>query len=236
MNTVTHDSAANNGQKPGIVIVGMLFSACLILSNLTAMKVVHFWHITATAALVFFPMTYIFDDILTEVYGFQVSRRIIWLALVCNIIVIGGAMLTVYLPPDPSWHAQAAYQRIYLTAPRIMLASMVAYLIGEFFNAIALAKLKIATNGRHLWLRCVVSTAFGLALDSMVFTFIGFIGVVPLSTMWRMIITMYVLKLLYEILALPVTYLVTAYLKRKDCVDHYDYHTRFNPFSLRIDS
>ena len=91
---------SNPSQKPGIVIVAMLFSACLILSNLTAMKVIHIWHLTATAALVFFPMTYIFDDILTEVYGFQVSRRIIWLALLCNIIVIGGAMLTVYLPPD----------------------------------------------------------------------------------------------------------------------------------------
>lgn len=225
----------NHRDKPGIVIVAMLFSACLILSNLTAMKVIHFWHITATAALVFFPMSYIFDNILTEVYGFQVSRRIIWLALLCNIIVIGGAMLTVYLPSDQTWHQQNAYQNIYLTAPRIMLASMAAYLLGEFFNATALAKLKIATQGRHLWLRCVVSTAFGLALDSIVFTLVGFIGVVPLNTMWRMIITMYVLKLLYEILALPITYWVTGYLKRQDQVDHYDYHTRFNPFSLRID-
>lgn len=222
------------GQTWHIVLLAMIFSAFLVLSNLTAMKIIHIWHITTTAALIFFPITYVFDDILTEVYGFKVSRRIIWSALLCNIVVIGGTMITVILPPDSNWHLQNAYQNIFLTTPRIFAASLLSYLVGEFFNAIMLAKLKIKTQGKHLWLRCIVSTALGLALDTMIFAWVSFYHTLPNDTIWAIIFNMYFLKLGYEVIALPLTYWLCGYLKRKDHVDHYDTNTRFNPFSWKI--
>ncbi len=221
--------------RESVVIIGILFTTFLILSNLTAFKLVEYSGFTFTAGLIFFPITYIFDDILTEVYGFKVSRRIIWCALLANIIVVLGTLVTTYLTPSPFWYDQSAYETIYRAVPRVFVASVVAYLAGEFANSIILAKFKILTSGRHLWMRIVLSAMIGVGIDSTLFIHIAFLFTVPYSVIWKVISLMYVLKILYEICAIPITYRVINYLKYKDNIDHYDFGTRFNPFSLVVD-
>lgn len=220
--------------KASIIIVGILFSAFLILSNLTAFKLFSIGNFTTTAGLIFFPMTYVFDDILTEVYGFKVSRRVIWSAMLANLIIFLGTWVTVFLHPSPYWHDQSAYATIYQGVPRIFFASMISYFFGEFTNSIILAKLKIFTSGRYLWLRAISSTAIGIAIDTILFIHIAFIFMIPYHQMWLMIISTYFLKLSYEIIALPITYQVSNYLKKKDNIDFYDIKTKFTPFSLEV--
>jgi len=225
----------NAATKSSIIIVGILFAAFLILSNLTAIKIAQVGPWAFPAGLIFFPLTYIFDDILTEVYGFKVSRRVIWSALFANLIIISGTWLTIYLPPAAFWDLQEAYATIYQAVPRIFAASIVAYLVGEFTNSIILAKLKILTDGKYLWLRVITSTAAGTGVDTVLFAHIAFMFTIPYIAIWEIILFMYVLKLLYEICAVPLTYKVVNYLKRKDNIDHYDFKTKFNPFSLSVD-
>lgn len=220
--------------KASIIVIGILFTAFLILSNLTAFKIATLGSISFTAGLIFFPITYVFDDILTEVYGFKVSRRVIWMALFANLIIFMGTWLTVYLNPSPFWHHQDAYSTVYEGTPRIFIASMISYLAGEFTNSIILAKLKIFTAGRYLWLRAISSTVIGVGVDTIFFVHIAFIHQIPYSEIWSIIATMYCVKVLYEACAIPITYKVANYLKRKDNIDYYDFKTKFNPFSLRV--
>jgi queuosine precursor transporter len=231
-----------------VIFIGMLFVSFLILSNLTAFKVseVHLsgipllnhlisGNIIFPAALIFFPLTYFFDDTLTEVYGFRTSRYIIWGGLLCNTLVTLGVMLTVRLPASPEWHFQDSYALVYNSALRVFIASSVGYFFGEFVNSMILSKLKIATAGRWLWLRVVLSTSIGVLIDSIVFCNLAFYGVMPISVIWTMVLVQYIFKVSYEILILPVTYIITGYLKKKDHVDYYDYETNYNPFSLSMD-
>lgn len=224
-------TAAN---KASVIVVGILFTAFLILSNLTAFKIASIGGISFAAGLVFFPITYVFDDILTEVYGFSVSRRIIWMALFANMIIFLGTWLTVYLTPSPFWQHQIAYSIIYKGTPIIFIASMVSYLAGEFTNSIILAKLKIFTAGRYLWLRAISSTMIGVGIDSIFFIHLAFFQQVPYLELWKMIATMYCFKVIYEACAIPITYKIANYLKRKDNIDYYDFKTNFNPFSLKV--
>jgi queuosine precursor transporter len=231
-----------------VIFIGMLFVSFLILSNLTAVKVSEVnlskvplldhlmsGNINFPAALIFFPLTYFFDDTLTEVYGFKISRYIIWCGLFCNTILMLGTMLTVSLPPSSIWHFQKSYEIIYDSAFRIFIASSLGYFFGEFFNSMILSKIKIITAGRWLWLRVIMSTSIGVLIDSIIFCNIGFLGVIPVSIIWQMVMVQYVFKVSYEILALPLTYVITWHLKRRDKVDYYDYETKYNPFSLYVE-
>jgi len=220
--------------KNSVLIVGILFTAFLILANLSAFKLAVLGTFIFPAGLIFFPITYVFDDILTEVYGFKISRRIIWSALFANFIVLMGLWITTYLTPAPDWHEQAAYATLYRATPRIFIASTVGYFFGEFTNSIILAKLKIATMGRHLWLRAITSSAIGVGIDTILFTHIAFLFLIPYFMIWKIIFTMYCVKVLYEMCALPFTYSLANYLKKKDQIDHYDFTTKFNPFSLAV--
>ncbi|KTC90084.1 conserved hypothetical integral membrane protein [Fluoribacter dumoffii] len=179
-------------------------------------------------------MTYVFDDVLTEVYGFKVSRRIIWMALLANTIVFLGTWITIYLTPSPFWSYQEAYATVYQGTLRVFLASVISYFFGEFANSIILAKLKVLTSGKRLWLRAITSTMIGVGIDTILFTHIAFLFIIPYPAIWQIIGTMYLLKVLYEVCALPITYKISNYLKRKDNVDHYDVKTNFNPFSLEL--
>ncbi|HEU5281416.1 MAG TPA: queuosine precursor transporter [Gammaproteobacteria bacterium] len=235
-----------------VIVLGMLFVSFLILSNLAAFKIVelkfsHFFgwsfsqplSINFPAALIFFPLTYFFDDTLTEVYGFKVSRLIIWGGLICSSIFTLLAWATVYLPASPVWdanthHGASAYELIFKGSSRIFLASILGYFFGEFLNSIILAKLKILTSGKHFFLRVIGSTAIGVGIDSIIFSNIAFFGIMPSSIIWSMVLTQYLFKLSYEIIMLPATYTITNFLKKIDQVDHYDFHTKFNPFSLRL--
>ncbi|WP_242604183.1 queuosine precursor transporter [Legionella beliardensis] len=225
---------ATPATKSSVIVVGILFTALLILSNLTAFKLATFASINFPAGLIFFPLTYVFDDILTEVYGFKVSRRIIWMALLANTIIFIGTWGTIYLNPSPFWHDQAAYATVYQATLRVFIASMIGYFLGEFANSTLLAKLKVLTSGKHLWLRAITSTVVGVGIDTIFFTHIAFLFTMPYGNLWEIIATMYALKVIYEFCALPITYKVTNYLKRKDNIDHYDFKTNFNPFSLEV--
>ena len=235
-----NEAVANNTlQKPAIsnhtLIVAMLYSAFLILSNLIASKIIVVFGLNVTAALVFFPITYIFDDILTEVYGFKVSRRVIWMGFVANAVVTFGGLIATSLPSASFWHGEHAYELVFSTSLRIFIASSLAYLTGEFINSTLLAKLKVATQGRHLWLRALSSSAVGVGFDTVIFSTVGFYGKMPTQDLTHMMVIMYLFKVGYEVVALPFTYKIVNYLKRIDNIDYYDTKTKFNPFSLKID-
>ncbi|MFZ2314883.1 MAG: queuosine precursor transporter [Gammaproteobacteria bacterium] len=235
-----------------VVVLGMLFVSFLILSNLTAFKIVEFkffhflgislsepWLVNFPAALVFFPLTYFFDDTLTEVYGFKISRLIIWGGLICSSIFTLCAWATVYLPASPTWdvnthHGASAYELIFKGSSRIFLASILGYFFGEFLNSMILAKLKVLTSGKHFFLRVIGSTAIGVGIDSIIFCNVAFFGIMPSYIIWSIVLTQYLFKLSYEIIMLPATYTITNFLKKVDQVDHYDFHTKFNPFSLSL--
>ena len=227
-----------------VIFLGMLFVSFLIVSNLTAFKVVEI-HLTKNffinfpAALVFFPLTYFFDDILTEVYGFKMSRFIIWSGLVCCIVITLCTQIAVQLPASPIWdintnHGATAYEVVFKGSLRIFLASTIAYFCGEFLNSIVLAKLKVATKGKYFSLRVMGSTAIGVGIDSIIFCNIAFWHVMPQRMIWEIILTLYLFKLIYEFIMLPVTYSLVSYLKKKDQVDYYDVNTKFNPFSISL--
>jgi uncharacterized integral membrane protein (TIGR00697 family) len=216
------------------MIIAVIYCTFLILSNLTASKIANIFGINITAALIYFPLTYIFDDILTEVYGFKVSRRVIWMGLVANAMVTFGALLAIHLPAAVFWPDQQAYQIVFTASLRVFIASSIAYLFGEFINSILLAKLKVLTSGKYFWLRVISSTSVGAGIDTAIFSAIAFIGTMPNKAVFQLFLVMYIFKVTYEIVALPITYKITNYLKRKDKIDFYDNKTRFNPFSLQL--
>lgn len=227
-----------------VVMLAMLFVCLLIVSNIAAFKVaeIHFTDTLTLAfpsALIFFPLTYFFDDVLTEVYGFKMSRLIIWGGLFCSGLFTLCVWIAVALPVSPVWdehthHGEQAFALVLNGSMRIFLASSIAYFFGEFMNSMVLAKLKVATAGKYFFLRIIGSTAVGAGIDTVIFTHIAFWGVLPLAMIWKIIGTIYLFKLLYEVVMLPVTYRLTGWLKRLDDVDYYDYRTRFTPFSLGL--
>jgi len=214
------------------VIVTTLFVTCLITSNIIIAKQISIGGIVLPAAIVIFPLSYIIGDVLTEVYGYQQARRVIWLGFLCNLIAVVAIWLGKILPPAPVFDGQSAYERILGSTPRFLLASFAAYLAGEFVNSCILAKMKIKTKGRWLWTRTIGSTLAGQAVDTVVVLSIAFLGVLPLSVLGLMIFFHWLVKCMYEALATPLTYVVVAYLKRKEGIDVYDYGVDFNP--LRV--
>jgi uncharacterized integral membrane protein (TIGR00697 family) len=215
-----------------LVIISAIFVTCLITANIIVVKIVSFGPFMLPAAIVVFPVSYIFGDILTEVYGYQWARRVIWLGFVCNLIFVFFAWVGQILPPAPFWTAQSAYQNILGQTPRILAASFIGYLAGEFANSFVLAKMKLVTQGRWLWTRTIGSTVVGQALDTSIFLTLAFIGTssfVPLMILYH-----WLAKVGFESVATPFTYVLVNYLKRKEGVDTYDYQTDFNPFSLGL--
>jgi hypothetical protein len=180
----------------------------------------------------FFPISYIFDDVLTEVYGYARARRVIWSGLTALIFASVMATVVVKLPPAPDWNGQAAYETIFGQTPRIVFASITAFFCGEFANSYTLAKMKVWTNGKALWSRIVGSTIVGEGVDSLVFYPCAFLGVWDTRLVITVMVSNYLLKVLWEIVATPLTYRIVAALKRAEGEDYYDRGTRFTPFSL----
>lgn len=214
-------------------LVTGLFVTVLVISNIIAVKLVTAGPLVVTAAIVLFPVSYILADVLTEVYGYAVARQVIWIGFLCNLVAVCAMTIGGLLPAAPFWQDQAAYDAILGFSARLLGASFLAYLGGEFLNAFVLAKLKLRTGGRHLWLRTVSSTLVGQALDSLVFVVVAFAGVLPPPALAVAALSQWAAKSLYEALATPLTYLVVGFLKRSEGVDHYDRGTRFNPLALR---
>ncbi len=218
--------------SPRFVVVVALFVTALITSNIIAVKLIDVAGLVMPAAIVIFPISYILGDVLTEVYGYRAARRVIWLGFACNLFAVAAIWVGGLLPPAGFWQGQEAYETILGLAPRILLASFAAYLVGEFANAYVLARMKVAMGGRHLWMRTIGSTLVGQGLDSAVFITIAFAGILPWSAMLTAVVTQWLVKSAYEALATPVTYGVVGYLKRRDGVDVYDRGTRFNPLAV----
>ena len=210
-----------------------LFITCLLTANIIASKLIVVGGIVVTAGIVIFPLSYVVSDVLTEVWGYAAARRAIWLGFACNAVMVAAVWVGGALPPAPFWTGETAYHEIFGHTPRLLLASFVAYLVGEFANAFVLARLKVATQGRWLWVRTIGSTVVGQAIDTGVFVTIAFAGTVPASVLVAIMGGQYLVKVLYEAAATPLTYAAVAWLKEAEHLDTFDYDTDFNPIRLR---
>ncbi|MFC2044787.1 queuosine precursor transporter [Chloroflexota bacterium] len=210
------------------VIITAIFVTCLITANIIAVKLISFGSFILPAAIIIFPLSYVFGDILTEVYGYRWARRVIWLGFLCNLIFVVFAWIGQILPPASFWGGQEAYNSILGYTRRLLIASFSGYLAGEFANSYVLARMKILTRGRWLWSRTISSTVVGQGLDTSIFITIAYIGTpsfVPI-----MILFHWLAKIIIEAVATPLTYTVVSYLKRREMIDIYDHETTFNPF------
>lgn len=232
MKTARQEANGPTRYSGWFVVVVAIFITCLITSNIIAVKLIAVFGLILPAAILIFPISYITGDILTEVYGYALARRVIWLGFFCNLIVVVAIWLGKIIPPASFWDAQPAYERILGYTPRILAASFLAYLVGEFFNAFVMAKMKIATKGRWLWMRTIGSTLVGQGLDSLVFITLAFLGTLPAGALASAIITQWLVKSAYEAAATPFTYKAVAFLKRREGLDVYDHDTRFNPLLI----
>ena len=213
-----------------LVIFIALFITCLITANVIAVKVISLGPFLLPAAIFVFPLSYIFGDILTEVYGYRLARRVIWLGFLCNLIFVFFVWLGQVLPAALFWEGQEAYQRILGYTPRLLAASFLGYLVGEFVNSFILARMKVKTRGRWLWSRTIGSTIVGQGLDTSIFITVAFIGTpsfVPVMILYH-----WLAKTLIEALATPLTYVIVNFLKKRESIDTYDHDTRFNPFLI----
>ena len=214
------------------VVVVALFITCLITANIMIVKQVSVGALVLPAGIVIFPLNYIIGDVLTEVYGYQQARRVIWLGFLCNLVAVAAIWVGKILPAAPVFEAQSAYERILGSTPRFLLASFLAYLAGEFANSFVLAKMKIRTRGRWLWTRTIGSTLVGQGIDTLVVLTVAFAWVLPFSVLGIMILSHWLVKTAYETVATPLTYWAVSYLKRKEGIDVYDLGVDFNP--LRV--
>lgn len=213
-----------------LVIIIAVFITCLITANIIAVKVIDLGPFTLPAAIFVFPLSYIFGDVLTEVYGYRVARRVIWLAFGCNLIFVFFTWIGQILPIASFWEAQGAYERILGFAPRLLAASFCGYLVGEFVNSFILARMKILTKGRWLWSRTIGSTIVGQGLDTSIFITLAYIGTgSPVATM---ILHHWFFKVGIEAVCTPATYAIVRWLKDKEGSDTYDHDTRYNPFII----
>jgi uncharacterized integral membrane protein (TIGR00697 family) len=213
-----------------IDLVTATFVAVLIISNVASTKILLLGPFTFDGGTILFPLAYIFGDVLTEVYGYRRSRRVIWTGffwLMAAAIIFG---IVDVLPPAPGWDLQSSYHAILGQTPRIVIASLVAYFAGEFSNSFVLAKMKILTKGKWLWTRTIGSTLVGEAIDTGLFLSIAFLGFLPKDLLLQVFISNYIFKVGVEVLFTPVTYQVANFLKRSEREDYFDYGTDFNPF------
>jgi uncharacterized integral membrane protein (TIGR00697 family) len=223
-----------------------LLATSLIISNIIAVRLIalRFFNaieLTLPAAIVLFPVAYIVGDVLTEVYGYPAARRGIWIAFGCNLVAVIAIWLAGVLPPAPFWtagvydnpeQADQAYRAILGFTPRLLAASFLAYLVGEFLNSFVLAKMKVRTEGRYLWMRTIGSTIVGQGADSLIFITVAFYGILPTSALLTAVVSQWLVKSAYEALATPLTYWVVNSLKRSEGIDAFDRDTNFRPVRL----
>ena len=212
--------------------IGILFTVVLIISNIASTKIIDFGWFTFDAGTLLFPLSYIFGDILTEVYGYASTRRIIWLGFFSLILMSLVFWIVGQLPAATDWPNQSAYEAILGVTPRIVLGSLVAFWAGSFSNSFVLAKMKVWTGGRYLWLRTIGSTVIGELIDSVLFVLIAFWGMFPVSLIITLIVSNYIFKIAVEIFFTPATYRLVAFLKAQEHEDYFDRETDFNPLRL----
>lgn len=210
-----------------------LFTATLLISNTLESKLFLLGPFAMTAGTIIFPLAYLFNDILTEVYGYAASRKVIWTGFASLLLMSMFYHLAVRLPPAPFWNGQEGYAATLGSVPRIALASIIAYFCGEFVNSYIVARMKLAMNGARMGLRFVVSTIFGEFFDTVIFMAIAFAGILGAKEWLAVSVTMWATKVLWEIAALPLTLFIVKKLKAAEHEDHYDTNTNFNPFAFQ---
>jgi uncharacterized integral membrane protein (TIGR00697 family) len=210
--------------------ISVFFVSVLLISNIASTKIIDLKWFLFDGGTLLFPLSYIFGDILTEVYGYKRAKNVIWLGFFMALLMSLVFIVVGKLPPAPGWDNQNAYDLILGLTPRIVIASLIAYTIGSFSNSFILAKIKILTKGKMLWVRTISSTIVGEFLDSIIFIIIAFWGILPNSLLITLIISNYLFKTAIEILFTPATYKIVAFLKKKEGEDYYDTNTNFNPF------
>lgn len=214
-------------------IVAMLFVTSICISNTIAVKVITVMGLTLPAGIITFPFAYLAGDVLTEVYGFRKTRTIIWWGFFCVAGMSAFYWLATILPPAIFWKDNdAAFASFFGFVPRIVASSLAAYFVGEYLNSVVMSRMKVKMQGRSLWARCVASTVVGEGADSIIFNFAAFSGVFPIKTVAFIAFSGFVLKTLWEIIALPITLRIVPWLKRAEGVDTYDHDVRYTPIDL----
>lgn len=214
-------------------LLGILFCVCLTLANILEVKIVSVGALTITAGLIVFPISYIINDCVAEVWGYRKARLLIWAGFVANFIAVAFIQLAIWLPAASSWPHQEAFATLFGLTPRIALASFLAFLVGSFINAYVMSRMKLASRGRHFSLRAVVSTLLGEGADSLLFFPLAFGGILPAETIGVMILSQTLLKSAYEVVALPVTVRVVRLVKRYSGADVYDDKVSYNIFKIK---
>jgi queuosine precursor transporter len=228
----THDLPPNVRRYKYLDILTTMFVVILLVSNLVAQKICMIGPLAVSGAVLLFPITYIFGDVFTEVYGFSASRRAIWLGTFGTALLYLMGVLVIALPGAPGWKNQQAFEIVFGFLPRIQTASLIAFWAGDFANSYTLARMKLLTEGKWLWTRTVGSTVVGQAVDTTLVIVLTFGGKYSAGTLANMIVTGYVLKVAYEVLATPLTYAVVGWLKRTEHADAFDRNEDFNPFHI----
>lgn len=207
-----------------------LFVGVLLLSNILSSKMISLWGFSFDGGTLLFPLSYIFGDVLTEVYGYKASRRVIWTGFAMLLIMSINIYMISSLPRHEAWSMQKDFDNILLQMPRLAVASLVAYFIGEYTNSVFLSKLKVITKGKYLWMRTIGSTLVGEGLDSILFVLIAFLGVYSIDVLLNIMLSNYLFKTLIEVVFTPITYKIISFVKQKENLDTYDYNIQYNPF------
>jgi uncharacterized integral membrane protein (TIGR00697 family) len=204
------------------MLLGILFCVCLVAANLLETRVVQLGPLSVTAGLIVFPVSYIINDCIAEVWGFRKARLIIWMGFLMNFMVVAMGGLAVWLPAAPFWQGDEAFRFVFGLAPRIAAASLLAFLVGSFINAYVMSRMKLASGGKHFSARAILSTVAGEGADSLIFFPLAFGGLMPPEELLKMMLVQVVLKTVYEVIVLPVTIRVVKVIKRVDGSDVYD--------------
>lgn len=215
------------------MVLGIVFCVCLVAANLLETKVVQLGPIAVTAGLIVFPVSYIINDCIAEVWGFRKARLIIWMGFLMNFFVVALGQIAIAIPAAPFWEGEEAFDFVFGMAPRIAAASLTAFLVGSFINAYVMSRMKVASQGRHFSARAILSTVAGESADSLIFFPLTFGGLMPVNELMKMMVVQVVLKTAYEIVILPVTIRVVNYIKRVDESDVYDEHISYNVLKIK---
>ena len=210
------------------MLLGIVFCVCLVAANFLEAKVIALGPFAVTAGMLVFPLSYIINDCIAEVWGFKKARLIIWMGFLMNFMVVALGQIAVMIPAAPFWEGEESFNFVFGLAPRIAAASLVAFLVGSFLNAYVMSRMKLLSKGRHFSLRAVVSTLAGESADSIIFFPIAFAGLMPTGELLKMMAVQAVLKTVYEILVLPVTVRVVKYMKRVTGNDAFDSDISYN--------
>lgn len=215
------------------MLAGILFAASLLISNIIASKIMMLGPLAVPAGVLVFPLAYILNDVITEVWGFSKARLIIWAGFAVNILMVFFFSLTLAVPAAPFWEGQEAFATVLGSAPRIVAASLLAYLLGSFLNAWTMSRYKVKTHGKGFSLRAVISTIIGEGADSAIFITVAFAGMFPAQSLLTMIVTQALVKIAFEIVVLPLTIVVVRKVKTAEGTDTFDHEVSYNPFRIK---